>query len=81
MFSPAQGAAATSSGMGEHQAGGGEAMGALDPAGFSQLRRAVRQIVSEQSQVKPANSSGTRTREVFDFTSEGLIFFFFSNYF
>ncbi|XP_037786064.1 microfibril-associated glycoprotein 4-like [Penaeus monodon] len=61
-------AAATPGGTGEHIAGGGEALGGLDPAGLSQLRRTVRQIVSEQSQVKPANSSGSRTREVYDFT-------------
>ncbi|XP_047493294.1 microfibril-associated glycoprotein 4-like [Penaeus chinensis] len=61
-------AAATPGGTGEHNAEGGEALGGLDPAGLSQLRRAVRQIVSEQSQVKPANSSGSRTREVYDFT-------------
>lgn len=67
-------AAATPSGTSEHHAGGGEALGALDPAGLSQLRRTVRQIVSEQSQVKPANSSGTRTREVYDFTSEQNLF-------
>lgn len=67
-------AASTPSGTSEHHAGGGEALGALDPAGLSQLRRTVRQIVSEQSQVKPANSSGTRTREVYDFTSEQNLF-------
>lgn len=79
MQGAAAAAAATPSGTSEHHAGGGEALGALDPAGLSQLRRTVRQIVSEQSQVKPANSSGTRTREVYDFTSEQNLFvsFFF----
>ncbi|XP_064103455.1 techylectin-5B-like [Macrobrachium nipponense] len=41
---------------------------AMDPVVMSQLRRTVKQIISEQSDVRPANSSGSRTREVYDFT-------------
>ncbi|KAK3864011.1 hypothetical protein Pcinc_030272 [Petrolisthes cinctipes] len=43
-------------------------MGGLDPASLSQLRRTVRQVVSESTPLKPANASGTRTRDIYDFT-------------
>ncbi|XP_042243193.1 fibrinogen C domain-containing protein 1-A-like [Homarus americanus] len=47
---------------------GGESGGGIDPAMISQLRRTVRQIVSENTPLRPTNSSGERTRDVYDFT-------------
>ena len=41
-----------------------------NPALMSQLRRTVKQLISEQDSIPPTNSSGSRTREVFDYTSE-----------
>lgn len=52
---------------------GNSNQGGIDPAMMSQLRRTVRQIISERTPLNPTNSSGIRTREVFDFTSK--IFF------
>ncbi|CAL4122779.1 unnamed protein product, partial [Meganyctiphanes norvegica] len=39
-----------------------------DPGLMDQLRRTVRQVISEQQDIKPTNSSGARTRNIYDFT-------------